>query len=201
GSQEVSALSQAVAQAWQTALDRLLEEAREVGADGVIGVQVVRSRHDWGEGVADVLAQGTAVRVERGDLPHGRGGRPFTCLCSPSAFWAMVTGGYRPLSVVAGHVVWALGHQTLTHALRVGHGQVELIGMTEGLYDARELALARMEAQAGSLAGADGVLGVRLVEEAHEWGPALFEFRAEGTAVARFADREPPRPEWVVVAE
>ena len=54
--------------------------------------------------------------------------------------------------------------------------------LTQALYQARELAMARMEEEAHEL-GADGVIGVRLKINRHAWGEALVEFVAIGTAV------------------
>lgn len=50
------------------------------------------------------------------------------------------------------------------------------------MYHARELAMNRMEAEAGIL-GADGIVGVRLEVEFKEWGRDIAEFLAVGTAV------------------
>ena len=50
------------------------------------------------------------------------------------------------------------------------------------MYQARELAMTRMEEEADEL-GADGVIGVRLDVGRYEWGENLAEFMAIGTAV------------------
>jgi uncharacterized protein YbjQ (UPF0145 family) len=58
----------------------------------------------------------------------------------------------------------------------------ELDVLTRAMYHARELAMARMEAEAAEL-GADGIVGVRLDIKFYEWGNNLAEFLAIGTAV------------------
>ena len=50
------------------------------------------------------------------------------------------------------------------------------------MYNARELAMTRMEEEAAEL-GADGVVGVRLDVNYYEWGKDAAEFIAVGTAV------------------
>ena len=59
---------------------------------------------------------------------------------------------------------------------------MELNVLSEAMYQARELAMTRMEAEAEEL-GADGIVGVRLDIQFYEWGKNLAEFMAIGTAV------------------
>jgi uncharacterized protein YbjQ (UPF0145 family) len=65
---------------------------------------------------------------------------------------------------------------------------------TQGLYDARELAMERMQAEAISL-GAAGVVGTQIHEKNHGWGSHVIEFFSVGTAVVPIADtHEVPAP-------
>jgi hypothetical protein len=50
------------------------------------------------------------------------------------------------------------------------------------MYNARQLAMTRMEEEADQLGG-DGVVGVRLNIRTHEWGADMAEFTAIGTAI------------------
>jgi len=59
---------------------------------------------------------------------------------------------------------------------------LELTKLTEAMYNARELAMTRMEEEAAEL-GADGVVGVRLTVNYYDWGKDAAEFIAVGTAV------------------
>jgi uncharacterized protein YbjQ (UPF0145 family) len=59
---------------------------------------------------------------------------------------------------------------------------VELPGWTQSMYDARELAMGRMQAEAQAL-HANGVVGVELREHEHGWGGRIIEFFAVGTAI------------------
>src|SRR5215469_14564393 len=62
------------------------------------------------------------------------------------------------------------------------YDNMEMQVLTQALYQARELAMARMEEEAHEL-GADGVIGVRLKVNRHAWGEHLLEFVALGTAI------------------
>jgi len=61
---------------------------------------------------------------------------------------------------------------------------VELPNFTQALYEARELAMTRMQDEASRL-NAGGIVGVRLEEKSHQWGSHTIEFLALGTAVTR----------------
>ncbi len=63
---------------------------------------------------------------------------------------------------------------------------VELPRFTQALYDARELAMERMQAEAEALQ-AEGIVGVQLHQHTHQWGGHTTEFFAIGTAVRPFA--------------
>ncbi len=58
----------------------------------------------------------------------------------------------------------------------------ELPHFTQALYEARELAMTRMQEEARVL-GAEGIVGVQLIEKSHFWGSHVIEFLAIGTAV------------------
>jgi uncharacterized protein YbjQ (UPF0145 family) len=103
--------------------------------------------------------------------------------------------GFDPVGMVVGSSIYHVGYQPVYAAgmgiaggfgLGFGAGYAytdqELTVLSEAKYRARELAMARMEAEAQAL-GADGVVGVRLDAGEYEWGRDLVEFIAVGTAV------------------
>ena len=53
---------------------------------------------------------------------------------------------------------------------------------TQALYEARELAMERMQTEADELQ-AEGIVGARIIERSHGWGSHVIEFFAIGTAV------------------
>ena len=67
-------------------------------------------------------------------------------------------------------------------SLRQAGQNVELPNFTQALYDARELAMERMQAEAEALEAA-GVVGVQLVEGNHGWSSHVLEYFSVGTAV------------------
>src|SRR5437868_8577859 len=87
------------------------------------------------------------------------GGRAFTSDLSGQEFWLVVDKGYTPLGLVLGNSVYSMGAVGgFLSGLR-GQFRGEVTEVTRLMYDARELALHRMRAEAESL-GADGVIGV-----------------------------------------
>jgi uncharacterized protein YbjQ (UPF0145 family) len=60
----------------------------------------------------------------------------------------------------------------------------EMEYFTQATYEARELAMSRMEGEA-SQAGGTGIVGVRIEEKSFGWGSHIIEFFAIGTAVVR----------------
>ena len=48
-------------------MDRMQHEATELGAEGIVGVQLIEKSHFWGSHVIEFLAIGTAVRPIRAD--------------------------------------------------------------------------------------------------------------------------------------
>lgn len=54
---------------------------------------------------------------------------------------------------------------------------------TTALYDARELAMERMQNDALKMK-AEGVVGMHILTHNHSWGPRVMEFFAIGTAIA-----------------
>ena len=84
---------------------------------------------------------------------------------------------FTPSGFVMGSSIYHTGIQT-----RKWNQSQELTKLTEAMYNARELAMTRMEEEAAEL-GADGVVGVRLDVNYYEWGKDAAEFIAVGTAV------------------
>ena len=61
-SREVPELTQMMYNARELMMSRLLDEARELGADGIIDIHVNIYYWDWGPELAEFVATGTAVR-------------------------------------------------------------------------------------------------------------------------------------------
>jgi uncharacterized protein YbjQ (UPF0145 family) len=133
--------------------------------------------------------QGTAVwepQAADGRLAHTAGANPagvFTSDLSVSEYVLLGEAGFEPLGFVVGSSIYHVGLQSLR---QTGQNQ-EMLQFTQGVYEARELALARMQAEAAQ-AKASGIVGVTVEVKNHVWGEHATEFLATGTAVRRLAD-------------
>jgi uncharacterized protein YbjQ (UPF0145 family) len=192
-SAELTRLTDAMYRARELAMARMEQEADALSADGVVGVRLDVNFYEWGHDTAEFVAMGTAVKSESGASYRNREGKPFTSDLSGQDFWALLQTGHVPVGLVMGTCVYHVAHRGLAQTLRTGLASTEVPTMTQALYDARELAMGRMQAEAEQL-GATGIVGVRLEEKSHQWGSHVIEFLSLGTAVVRTGDMNPPRP-------
>jgi uncharacterized protein YbjQ (UPF0145 family) len=183
--QEMTVLSQAMYNARENAMSRMEEEADALKADGIVGVRLEVKHAEWGEHLAEFIALGTAVRAKDGTSHRTPQGRPFTSDLSGQDFWMLMQTGHRPVGLVMGSCVYHVAHQGVAQTLRQMGQNTELTVYTQALYDARELAMERMQTEAAE-SGAKGVVGVHLNESSHRWGNHVIEFFAVGTAVVPF---------------
>ncbi|HEX2902251.1 MAG TPA: heavy metal-binding domain-containing protein [Jatrophihabitans sp.] len=184
-SMELSVLTQAMYHARELAMTRMRAEAYALGGDGVVGVRLKVVGVEWGEHIAEFTAIGTAVKAEGEEVPGGwrdASGGPFTSDLSGQDFWTLVQAGYAPLGLVMGTCVYHMAQQGFRQIFRNLGQNVEIPQYTQGVYDARELAMGRMQAEARSHR-AEGIVGVQLSEHNHVWGFHTTEFFAVGTAV------------------
>src|SRR5437016_10669025 len=157
--QEMNVLTQAMYHARELAMTRMEEEANALGADGIVGVRLEVTRHEWGESLAEFVAIGTAIRARSGQTYRNVRGLPFTSDLSGQDFWTLLRAGYRPVGMVMGNCVYHVAHQSFGQMMRQIGQNVEYPNFTQAIYDARELAMERMQAEAASL-GAHGIVGV-----------------------------------------
>ncbi len=181
-SQEMTVLSEAMYGARQLAMTRMEEEADQLGADGVVGVRLDIGRYEWGQDMAEFIAIGTAVKHREGAMHRAPNGRPFTSDLSGQDFWTLLRTGHRPVGMVMGSCVYHVAHRGMLQSMAQTGRNVELANFTQALYDARELAMERMQAEAQQI-GAEGIVGVSLEEKSHGWGSHTIEFFAIGTAI------------------
>ena len=185
--QEMGVLTQAMYHARELAMTRMEEEADQLGADGVVGVRLDIGRYEWGAELAEFIAVGTAVKHREGELHRAPNGRPFTSDLSGQDFATLLRAGYRPVGMVMGNCVYHVAHQGMRAAWRqIGRNQ-EMPNYTQALYEARELAMERMQKEADELE-AGGIVGARIIERSHGWGSHVIEFFAIGNAVVPTSD-------------
>src|SRR6266700_3113711 len=122
------------------------------------------------------LPQVAQVRLNqmRGDSAHHG---LFTSNLSVNEFLLTREAGFEPLGMVLGssiyHIGWQVGNWNKNQEMGI---------LTQALYNARALAMARMVEEA-SMLGADGVIGVRIEITTQQWETELAEFVAVGTAI------------------
>jgi uncharacterized protein YbjQ (UPF0145 family) len=185
--QEMQVLTQAMYHARELAMTRMEEEADQLGADGIVGVRLEIGRYDWGADLAEFIAVGTAVRHRDGVLHRTPTGRPFTSDLSGQDFSTLLRAGYRPAGLVMGNCVYHVARQGMLASLKQIGRNVEMPNFTQALYEARELAMERMQNEADD-AQSDGIVGARIIERSHGWGSHVIEFFAIGTAVISVSD-------------
>src|SRR5215831_8673704 len=193
GFRPLGLLSQAMYHARELAMSRMEAEADALHADGIVGVRLDVEMKEFGSDIAEFIAVGTAVKAEPG---AGGGGvenwrnnknQPFTSDLSGQDFWTLIRAGYAPLGMVMGSCVYHIAHQKFGAKMGNIGRNVEIEQFTQALYDARELAMSRMQAEAEAL-HAEGIVGVQLRQHSHTWGSHTTEFFAIGTAVRPLRD-------------
>jgi uncharacterized protein YbjQ (UPF0145 family) len=187
-------------EARRLALDRLSEEARRADADAVVGVKLWRRHHDWAAGLIEFVVVGTAVRSERYDL----GDEPALSNLSGQDFSKLFRHGFWPVGLVAGSTVayvasgWAQQYNRGWGSGRLRNQ--EMPDYTQGIYDARALAVERMTRQAHGL-HAHGVVGVAFERSQREierrggntnFTDLIIEMHILGTAVIEVERAEKP---------
>ena len=122
------------------------------------------------------LPPGAAARLR---AMRGTGDRPkfFTSDLSIDEFLLVEQVGFQPLGLVMGSSIYHVGFQWQKWSV-----SQELPVLTKAMFEARELAMTRMEEEADVL-GADGVVGVRLVFKEYAMDEGVLEFQAIGTAI------------------
>lgn len=186
--QELQVLSQAMYNARELAMSRMRAEADQLDADGIVGVQLRMQMYAWGQEVLEFVATGTAVKATAGNGAHrAPDGRAFTSDLSAQDFFRLLAAGAVPVAFVLGTCVYHIAHQSAMQALRQTGRNQEMVQFTQGVYDARELALSRMQAEATDVR-ASGIVGVGVTVSNHVWGEHATEFLATGTAIRRLGD-------------
>lgn len=156
------------------ALDRITQEAKQVGANAVLGIQTTVKPF---QGIHEMMMLGTAA--VHPNLPSHFKEQPLTSDLTCQETWNLANLGYIPLRLVLGTAVYSLGFVGgLVSALKsIARGEIQ--ELTSLIYEAREHAIGLIAAEAEQL-GADDVLGIKThVNDMN----GLLEFLAIGTAV------------------
>jgi uncharacterized protein YbjQ (UPF0145 family) len=144
-------------------------------------------------------------------LPDARAdARPVLTDLSMPDYELLLRGGYEPVGVVASTSVFYVvpGYRTrrATNSFMGWAGNQELTDFTQGVYEAREMALGRATTQAERL-GAGGMVGVQIDHDIHtrevdqnnsKRTDLVITFHVLGTAIAPHGEHRPMDPQMIV---
>lgn len=155
---ELDVLADAWNLARRRALDRLTEEACQVGADAVVGVEVRRGDHDLARGTIEYVVTGTAIRLPGGEAK----GWPVLTDISAQDYWRLRCAGYEPTGLLASTtVVFASPPRaTRMQRLRTTNQNQELEELSRAFHAARDTIRARLLGQVSDAHGT-GAVGVQ----------------------------------------
>jgi uncharacterized protein YbjQ (UPF0145 family) len=161
---ELDVLTDAWNLARRRALDRLTEEALQVGADAVVGVHLHRSDHDVGAGTIEYVVSGTAIRLPGSDGTAW----PILTDVSVQDYWRLRAAGHEPAGFVAATMVAfaSPARSTRLRRARSAAQNQELEELSQAFHAARETVRARLLGQVSDAHGV-GVVGVELAHRVH----------------------------------
>jgi uncharacterized protein YbjQ (UPF0145 family) len=154
--------------AWNTArrraLDRLREEALQVGADAVVGVHLRSSDHDLGKGTIEYVVSGTAIRLSNSPGTNS----PTLTDLSVQDYWQLHNAGHEPVGMVASTVVvFASPPRSIRwRRIRTTAQNQELAELSGAFHLARETVRTTLRGQLADFHGT-GAVGVEFSHSVH----------------------------------
>lgn len=159
------------------ALERISAEVQTAGANAVVGITTSIVPF---QGMQEMIMIGTASR-HRGLPPPWNDG-VITSDLTNEEMWNLIHAGYMPIQLVLGVSVYSLGLAGGITSFARSLVRGEIPELTSLVYEARENALSKIEADARAC-GADDVVGITTHVYQHMSG--MLEFMAIGTAVKK----------------
>ena len=159
------------------ALERITAEAREAGANAVLGIQTTISSLI---GIQEMLMIGTASHHP--GLPAEYTEAPITSDLTNEEMWNVIHAGYVPVRLVLGVSVFSVGFAGGVKAMLKSFVRGEVKELTYLIYQARIKALSMIEEDAASC-GAEDVVGVKTY--VYDLGGGVIELLAIGTAIKK----------------
>ncbi|MFC5473913.1 heavy metal-binding domain-containing protein [Paraherbaspirillum soli] len=159
------------------ALERLVNQAKKVGANAVIGVKTNVKKLN---GIHEMYMTGTAAMHP--SLPAACYDSPVSSDLTGEELWSMTSLGYAPVKLLISTSVYSLGAIGGLKAMFKGFIKGEISDLTTLIYDARENVFDRLKSDAAEV-GAEEVVGTKTYIV--ELGSGLIEVIAIGTAVRK----------------
>jgi uncharacterized protein YbjQ (UPF0145 family) len=178
---------------YDTAIARMLTEARAMGADGVVGVRL--SVNHLGQDNREFVALGTAVRAAGPDHPA----QPFVTDLPGADVAKLIHGGWVPVSIAVGISVAVRHDDYSTRSQASAWGwNTEVSGYTELVQYVRADARAQFAAHAARAGGEGAIvssMGLRIREQEPTAGHRdhVAEASVFGSTIIRF-HRGPSAP-------
>ncbi len=191
GRGEVTEFSEIFNKTRHLALERITAEAREAGANAVVGIQTSMMHL---MGAQEMVMIGTASHHPA--LPEEYKENPVTSDLTNQEMWNIIRAGYMPVRLVLGVSVYSLGLAGGISSFFQSFRRGEIEQLTTLIYDARENAIVTLAKEADEC-GADDVVGIKTYIS--QLGGGIIEFMALGTAVKKMdglktkSDQLPPQ--------
>jgi uncharacterized protein YbjQ (UPF0145 family) len=178
---EIKQFSDAFSVTRNAALERIANEARQVGANCVTGIRTTIIPVGP-KGIQEMIMVGTAAYNQQLVQIASTMGGVLTSDLTEEEMWGVTKIGYVPLKLILGTSVYSLGVVGGLRAAIRGYFKGEITTLTQMIYGAREESLKKVQQQAQAV-GADDVLGIKTY--IYQLGGDVIEFLAIGTAVKR----------------
>jgi uncharacterized protein YbjQ (UPF0145 family) len=166
------------------ALQRVVAEARAVGANSVVGIETTIIPFQ-SVGVQEMVMIGTAsynpsISYGNPEAPVNTVQDVVTSDLTCEEMWNITNMGYVPYKLLLGTSVYSLGFVGGVTAFLKNFVKGEINELTTLIYDAREESIGKISQEAQAI-GADDVVGIKTY--VYSLGSGLIEFLAIGTAV------------------
>ena len=181
----------------ELAIQRMVAEATQLNADGIVGVDLTIVPYAGGGDVLEFVAVGTAVRCDKAPGTfRAASGQPFSSGLSGRDFFKLLHYGWAPTGLVMGTCVYHVAHQSIRAAMRQFGQNVEIPLYTQAVYTARELAMSRMQEE-GERNGAAGIVGVSVKQYTTSGVSTAWSSSPSEPGFARWPRRPAaPCPSW-----
>jgi len=177
GRGEIKEFSRIFNETRHLALKRIKAEAREVGANAVVGINTTILSL---AGIQEMVMIGTASNHT--GLPDSYRLDPITSDLTNEEMWNLINQGYMPVRLVLGVSVYSLGFIGGITSFFKSFVRGEIRELTTLIYEARAEALKHI-AEDARRSGADEVVGIKTY--VYNLGGGIIEFLAIGTAVKK----------------
>jgi len=180
GRGEIKEFSRIFNETRHLALKRIKAEAREVGANAVVGINTTILSL---AGIQEMVMIGTASNHT--GLPDSYRLDPITSDLTNEEMWNLINQGYMPVRLVLGVSVYSLGFIGGITSFFKSFVRGEIRELTTLIYEARAEALKHI-AEDARRSGADEVVGIKTY--VYNLGGGIIEFLAIGTAVKKMSN-------------